>query len=49
MGIFWRDGGRVAKVAAHDFAHDFFTVEDLSDPNGRVFVIEGNDDSAEGF
>jgi len=43
------DRRRLAEVDAHPVAEDGFAVEDLPDPDGRVDVVEGDDDAAEGF
>ena len=42
------DGRRLAEVDTHPVAEDGFAVEDLSDSDGRVDVVEGDDDAAEG-
>jgi hypothetical protein len=49
MLIFRFDGGRLAEVDSHDLAHDGFSIEDLSDPDGGGLVEEGDYDAAEGL
>lgn len=43
------DRGRVAKVDADAVAHDALAVPDFADGNGRVNVVKGDDDAAEGL
>jgi len=49
MFIFGFDVCVCAKVHSDSFAHDGFAVEDLSDADGRVFIVEGDDDSSKGL
>jgi len=47
--VFDLDGGRLAEVDLHALAHDGLAVEDLADADRGVIIVEGDDDSAEGF
>lgn len=47
MLVFGLDRGWMAEVDFDRFAHYSFTIKDLADPDGGVYVKEGDDDAAE--
>lgn len=45
----WLDGCRFAEVDADAVAHDGFAVQELTDSDCGIDVVEGGDNAAEGF